>query len=144
MELTERQRRFADEYIRTGKITESALNAGYSEKTARQIGQQNLSKLAVKNYIDKRIEELKKGAIADQDEILQFLTKVVRGEQNGATLLGIGQGAQVVDEMPPTLAEQTKAAELLGKRYAMWTDKQDITQRTLVVNVGEYDDNDHD
>lgn len=144
MELTERQRRFADEYIRTGKITESALNAGYSLRSAKQTGQQNMTKPAVKAYIDKRLNELKKDAIADQDEILQFLTKVVRGEQNGATLLGIGQGAQMVDQMPPTLAEQTKAAELLGKRYAMWTEKQEITQRNIEIRVGEYDDDDHD
>lgn len=144
MKLTERQRRFADEYIRLGEITQAAVNAGYSIKTAKQIGQENLTKPAIKAYIDARLDELKKDSIAEQDEILQFLTSVMRGKATGTALVGIGQGAQTVEQLPPSVTERARAAVDLGKRYAMWTEKQEITQRNIEIRVGEYDDDDHD
>ena len=88
MELNERQRRFADEYIRLGEITQAAVNAGYSIKTAKQIGQENLTKPAIKTYIEARLNELKKESIAEQDEVLQFLTGVLRGKETGVGLVG--------------------------------------------------------
>lgn len=126
MKLTEKQRRFADEYIRLGNATEAALNAGYSKKTARAIGSENLTKPDIKAYIDQRLDELKKESIAEQDEILQFLTSVVRGKARGTSLVGLGMGEQAVEQVPPTLAERTRAAELLGKRHGLWTEKHDV------------------
>lgn len=142
VKLNERQRRFADEYIRLGEITQAAVNAGYSIKTAKQIGQENLTKPAIKSYIDKRLDELKKDSIAEQDEILQLLTGVLRGESKGVTLVGVGGGAQSVEKLEPTLSERIKAAELLGKRYAMWTDKQQVENITPVFleDVPDHDD----
>ena len=49
--LTVKQKKFADEYIKTGNATQSAITAGYSKKTARAIGQENLTKLDIKQYI---------------------------------------------------------------------------------------------
>ena len=75
--------------------------------------------------------------IADQQEILELLTAVLRGEEQSAVLRGVGEGAQIIDEeMPPTTAERIKAAELLGKRYRMWTDKieTDNTDRVVIVD----------
>jgi len=126
VKLTEKQRRFADEYIRLGNATEAALNAGYSKKTARAIGSENLTKPDIKAYIDQRLDELKKESIAEQDEILQFLTSVVRGKARGTSLVGLGMGEQAVEQVPPTLAERTRAAELLGKRHGLWTEKHDV------------------
>ncbi len=140
--LTEKQRRFADEYIRLGEATQAAINAGYSTKTARSIGHENLTKPDIKAYIDNRLNELKKESIAEQDEILQFLTKVLRGEARGTELVGLGMGEQSVDQVPPTIAEKTKAAELLGKRYTMWTEKQQVENITPVfVEDVPLDDN---
>lgn len=144
MELNERQRRFADEYIRLGEITQAAVNAGYSIKTAKQIGQENLTKPAIKTYINARLDELKKESIAEQDEVLQFLTGVLRGKETGVGLVGTGGGAQSVEKLEPTLMERTKAAELLGKRYALWTDKQQIDADigiSVVVDYGDTPDN---
>ncbi|WZY01606.1 terminase small subunit [Bacillus sp. FSL W7-1360] len=126
LKLTEKQRRFADEYIRLGEVTKAAVNAGYSAKTAYAAGSSTLKKPAVKAYLDKRFGELKKKEIAEQDEILQFLTAVMRGEASGTALVGKGMGEQEVKQVPPALNEKVKAAEQLGKRYGMWTDKQDI------------------
>lgn len=143
--LTEKQRRFADEYIRTGNITQSAIIAGYSSKTARVTGQENMLKPAVKDYIDKRLEELRKESIADQDEILQYLTSVMRGNVEDEVLLVVpdgdfGAGVERHEKRSDTMA-RTKAAELLGKRYLMWTDKQQIDgDLSITVEVDYGDD----
>lgn len=140
--MNERQQRFADEYIRLGEITQAAVNAGYSIKSARTSGQANMQNPAIKSYIDARLNELKKDSIAEQDEILQFLTAVMRGKATGTTLVGVGGGAQVVEQLPPTVSERAKAAVDLGKRYAMWTDKQQVENITpvFVEDVPDHDD----
>lgn len=129
MKLTEKQKRFADEYIRTGNITQSYLIAYQNvkkESTAAANGSRLLKNAKVKAYIDKRLEELKKQSIAEQDEVLQFLTKVMRGEITEEIPLGLGEGYQELKNKEPYLKDRIKAAELLGKRYMMWTEKQQI------------------
>lgn len=143
--LTIKQQRFADEYIRTGNASEAARLAGYSPKTAHRIGQENLQKPAIKAYIDKRLEELKKESIAEQDEILQYLTSVMRGEIKDEQLLVVGDefGSEVEKHEKRTdTAVRLKAAELLGKRYAMWTEKHQVENITpvFVEDVPEDDD----
>lgn|SRR5690606_29294467 len=129
MKLTEKQKRFADEYIRTGNITQSYMIAYQNvkkESTAAANGSRLLKNAKVKAYIDKRLEELKKQSIAEQDEVLQFLTKVMRGEITEEIPLGLGEGYQELKNKEPYLKDRIKAAELLGKRYMMWTEKQRI------------------
>ncbi len=82
MKLTPKQKKFADEYIKSGNITQSAIGAGYSKKTARVIGQENLLKPAIKEYIAERIAEIDKANIADQKEILEFMTRVMRRQES--------------------------------------------------------------
>lgn len=148
MKLTRKQQVFADEYIRLGEATRAAINAGYSTKTARSIATENLSKPAIKAYVEARMEELKKKAIADQDEVLQYLTAVMRGEQEDEENIVVSKGDFVSDVEKHTkkadTAQRTKAAELLGKRHAIFTDKQEITQRNIDINIGEYDDDSED
>lgn len=144
--LTEKQRRFADEYIRLGEITKAAINAGYSTKTAYAIGQENLKKPIIKNYIDKRLEELKKESIAEQDEVLQYLTSVMRGQIQDEQLLVVGDGdfgssVEKHKKVSDTMA-RTKAAELLGKRYRMWTEKQEVEMTGSVQFVDDIGDED--
>ncbi len=138
--MTEKQRRFADEYIRLGEITKAAVNAGYSTKSAYAIGEENLKKPIIKSYINERLEYLKKDSIADQDEVLQYLTSVMRGQQVEQTLRGAGDGLQVIDNIEVDAAKRIKAAELLGKRYATWTDKQQIEGNVPVQIVEDLDD----
>ncbi|PSL42138.1 phage terminase small subunit [Planomicrobium soli] len=138
--LTEKQLRFADEYVRTGNISESYRNAYPNVKkdaAARASGSRLLTNVNVKSYIQERMELLKKDSIAEQDEILQFLTSVVRGKASGTALVGLGMGEQSVDQVPPTIAERTKAAELLGKRYALFTDKQEIDVKGAVKFIDD-------
>lgn len=126
MKLTEQRRRFADEYIETGNIFRSAINAGYSESYAKTDACKILDNPSVKAYIDKRLESLKKKSIAEQDEVLQYLTSIMRGEQKEQTLKGLGYGEQEIDDIEVSAKDRVKAAELIGKRYGMWTDRTDL------------------
>src|SRR5690625_1440575 len=128
--LTIKQQKFADYYIESGNATQAAIRAGYSKRSARQIADENLAKPYIKAYIDKRMEELQSERIASQQEIVEFLTAVIGGEATGTEIVGKGKGYQEVQQEPPSLAEKTKAAELLGKRYAMWTEKQQVEHIT--------------
>ena len=80
MELTPKQKAFADYYLECGNATEAARRAGYSEKTARQIGTENLAKPYISQYIAERQKQVEDKRIADVSEVLQFFTSVMRGE----------------------------------------------------------------
>lgn len=146
MKLSLKQQRFADEYIKSGNVEQSAIKAGYSKSYSRGNAHKLVANVSVKEYIDERLEEIKSKSIADQTEIMQYLTSVLRGEVNDQELMNVPIGdfeseIQLHEKRADTTA-RTKSAELLGKRYTMWTDKQEITQRTIEINVGEYEDED--
>ena len=109
--LTEKERIFADEYIKTTNATQSAIKAGYAEKSASSKGSQLLRKVKVRKYIDSVMEKRSKNTIATADEVLEYLTKVMNGEEKDAFGLDI------------SIADRTKAAELLGKRHMLFTEK---------------------
>lgn len=125
--LTAKQQRFCDEYLIDLNATQAAIRAGYSAKTARVIGQENLLKPAIKEYIEKRMAEKESALIADQDEVLKYLTSVLRGESQSEEIVveGIGYGRSEARTMQkaPDEKERLKAAELLGKAHMMFTDK---------------------
>jgi phage terminase small subunit len=142
VKLTEKQKRFADYYIETGNATESAKRAGYSEKTAKSIGQENLTKPDIKSYINEKIAEKDSKRIAKQDEVLEYLTSIMRGEQREQVLKGVGMGEQEIDEIDVPSNQRIRAAELLGKRYGIWTEKQDINIAGAVQFVDDIGDED--
>ena len=117
--LTEKQKRFIDYYIETANATESAKRAGYSSKTAKKIGAENLNKL--NNFIQERLQQLENNRIASQEEVLQYLTKVMRGEEKDQ----FGLDA--------SLQDRTKCAELLGKRYGTFKEKVEVAGNIPVV-----------
>lgn len=141
MKLTEKQKRFADYYIETANAAESAIKAGYSKKTAKEIGSENLTKPNIRSYIDERLAEKDKNRIADQDEVLEFLTKLLRGEITEQVPITMKDYWEMTDK-EPALKDRTKAAELLGKRYAMWTDKQQVEGDLGIKVVVDYGDGD--
>lgn len=106
---------FAEEWLKTTNATQSAIKAGYSARTAYSAGNRLLKKVDVKQYIDERLAEMKESSIADTNEVMQFLSSTMRGD--------------VPDQfgLDPALNDRIKAAELLGKRYKMFTDKQEIS-----------------
>lgn len=109
--LTEKERIFADEYIKTTNATQSAIKAGYAENSASVTGSKMLRKPKVRQYIDAIMNERSKNTIATADEVLEYLTKVMNGEEKDA----FGLDASIAD--------RTKAAELLGKRHMLFTEK---------------------
>ena len=141
MKLTEKQKRFADYYIETGNITEAATRAGYSKKTARVIGQENLLKPAIKGYIDEKLETMQDERTASAKEVLEFLTKSMRGEikEEVVVVEGTGDGTSEARTVKKQigLRDRIKSAELLGKRYRLFTDKVEVDGVVPVMIVGE-------
>ena len=121
-----KQQRFADEYIISGNAYQSAITAGYSENYAKGNVVKLLENVSVKSYIDEKLAELQSRKVADQQEVMEYLTAVMRGEKTEPLLVLDGEGTQkVVNAVPPVQA-RTKAAELLGKRYRLFTDKVEL------------------
>lgn len=119
-ELTLKQQKFIDYYIQTGNGTQSAIEAGYSPKTAYSIASDNLKNL--EPYIKERMKALSNERIASAEEVLERLTRIARGEEKDA--FGLDTNNQ----------DKIKALELLGKNYQLYTDrvKQDTN---LDINV---------
>ncbi|MHA9740701.1 terminase small subunit [uncultured Robinsoniella sp.] len=111
MKLTEKQLKFADYFLEMGNATEAAIKAGYSEKYAGTNTDKLLKNTNVKEYIEERKKQLDTERIANQEEVLEYLTAVMRGNEKDQFGLDAA------------LADRTKAAELLGKRYRLFTDK---------------------
>ena len=147
LKLTIKQQRFADEYIISGNATEAAMKAGYAKKAAYQQGAENLKKPHIREYIDERLETINSAKIADQTEVLQYLTSVMRGTSQSAVVVIEGDGdgvssARLMDKAPDE-KEKLKAAELLGKRYGAFTDKVEVgADLELNVKVDYGDGND--
>ena len=120
MKLSIKQQAFADYYIELGDATKAVIKAGYSKKTARSIGSENLTKPNIKNYISEQLELLKSERIVNQKEVLEFLTAVMRGEYTDPSLIFVGRGIQELINIPAGIPQRIKAAELLGKRYGLW------------------------
>nr|DAG85421.1 MAG TPA: Terminase small subunit [Caudoviricetes sp.] len=138
--MTAKQKRFCDEYLIDLNATQAAIRAGYSKKAARQVGNENMSKPYIKNYIEERMQEKEDSLIAKQDEVLKYLTSVMRGESKSSVLAMAGDGVQEVIQKPPDERERTKAAELLGKRYRLFTDKVEVEGAVPIVIVDDIDE----
>lgn len=118
--LTAKQRRFCDEYLVDLNATQAAIRAGYSRKTAYRTGADNLIKPQIKTYIESRMAKKESELIADQDEVLKYLTSVMRGESSSEEIVveGRGDGFSEARRMhkAPSEKDRLKAAELLSKR----------------------------
>lgn len=121
--LTEKQKAFCEYYIASTNATEAAKKAGYSEKTAKSVGSENLTKPDIKAYIDERLKEMQDNRIADAEEVLTYLSRVMRGVEKDQF------------DLEPTLTDRTKAAELLGKRYALFVDKKEVSGKIEGVTI---------
>lgn len=136
MKLTPKQKAFAEYYIETGNATEAARKAGYKGKNLNRIASENLSKLDIKNYIAEKMKELEDQRIAKADEVLKYLTRVIRGEETEQVVVTENIGdfmseARVVNK-ELSAKDKIKAAELLGKRYRLFVDK---VEKDTNINV---------
>lgn len=144
--LTTKQKEFADEYILSGNAMQSAIKVGYSVNYAKSQSHKLLENVGIKSYIDERLSELSSQKIADQDEVLQFFTSVMRGEILEPYALGIGNGAQQIIEVKPNAATRKSAAVELAKRYGLTSEKIEMNVTTnsklesILTQLEEKDD----
>ena len=126
--LTPKQKRFCEEYLKSGNATEAAKKAGYKEKAAHSMGAENLRKPAISAYIKRRLDEQEAARVADSNEILRFFTAVMRGE--------------VKDQfgMDASLSDRLKAGDSLMKRYAAASDRNRTTMEKLDSMLKEFQD----
>lgn len=133
MNMNARQRKFCDEYLIDCNATQAAIRAGYNEKTAYSQGQRMLKNVEVKNYIDAELEKMHNQKTADAQEVLEYLTSVMRGEHTEQTLQFVGEGVQQITDIDVTARERLKAAELIGKRYGMFKDNVGVDIEPVVI-----------
>ena len=131
--MTPRQQKFCDEYLISGNATEAAIKAGYSRKTAKQTGSENLSKPDLRAYIDEQLAKIHSAKIADAEEVMKYLTSVMRGEHTEQVLKLVGEGVQTVTDIDVSAKERLKAAELIGKRYGLFTEKVGLEGAVPVI-----------
>lgn len=117
MTLTVKQQKFVSAYVESGNATQAALDAGYSKHTARTVGSQNLTKLDIKLAIADRMKEIEDAKIAKADEVLRYLTTVLRGEATESVNVGTPGGVVTIDDNPPTIKDRMAAGRELLKRY---------------------------
>lgn len=148
--MTDKQRLFCDEYLIDLNATQAAIRAGYSEKTAFSIGNENLKKPYIQEYIQKMLAEKEDALIAKQDEVLKYLTATMRRENLESIVVTCKEHKSWYDEkgkkqiedkevptaveIPTKVSDANKAAELLGKYYTLFTaDKDRQTEEIGVV-----------
>ncbi|MEK1317479.1 terminase small subunit [Limosilactobacillus fermentum] len=137
--LTLKQQRFVDEYIISGNATQAAIKAGYSKKTAKQMGTENLAKPIIKAELDRRNTEIQSAKTMDMQEVMERLAAMGRGETTEETVTNKGE----VIETATRNADKLKAMELIGKRFGAWTDKKEISGNLDIdIGMGDYDDED--
>lgn len=137
--MTNKQKRFCDEYLIDCNATQAAIRAGYSSKTAVDIGHENLNKPKLKKYIDDRLEQMQSERIANTQEVMEYLTSVMRGESQGEEIIvisvGFGISKAIHIQKYPSEMERLKAAEQLGKRYGLFKGSIDVNmEKVIIVN----------
>lgn len=138
--MTDKQKRFCDEYLVDCNATQAAIRAGYSEKTACEQAARLLANVNIKAYIDEKMKQIGDENIADTKEVLKYLTSVLRGESKSSVVVveGTGDGyseAKVMKKAPDE-KERLKAAELIGKRYGLFKESVDLAGAVPVVISG--------
>lgn len=136
--LTAKQRKFADNYIKTGNATQSAVDAGYSKRTAQVIGAENLLKPMVKSYISEQMKEIESHKIMDATEALQLLTDIARGKEKETVITATPDGVYETQKEADLKTRISAAKEIL-KRYpgsSKLVDAQ-IRKMTAEANISE-------
>ena len=137
--LTDKQRMFADYYIQTANATESYMKAynPKNPKSAESAGARLLGNVKVQNYIKEKMEELSTDRIAKAEEVLEFLTAILRGEIKEEVPLTKMNELGIPEQKLVSAKDRIKSAELLGKRYRLFVDKVELDGSMSVIFEGE-------
>ena len=131
--LTLKQKKFADEYIISGNAEEAAIKAGYSKKYARGNAYKLVAFSGIKSYIDERMKEIESKKTATQQEVIQYLTSVMRGEQTEEILIGRGQGFQETTYIDVSAKDRIKAADILNKIHQAREEKSATASESIII-----------
>ena len=136
MKLTAKQKRFCDEYLIDCNATQAAIRAGYSPKGINKRVTRMMANDGIKTYIEEQLEKMHNEKTADAQEVLEYLTAVMRGQHTEQTLQLIGEGVQKIADIDVSAKERLKAAELIGKRYGMFKENLNVDggQQVIIVN----------
>ena len=130
--MTARQKRFCEEFVKTGNAKQSAISAGYSEKTAYSIGNENLKKPELLSYIQDLQEKIKNENILDAKKMQEVLTSIILQESEEEVIVVEGCGDGVSEAVTKTKtasnADRIKAIQLLARM-------QGALDNTATVNV---------
>lgn len=139
--MTAKEKRFGDEFLLDMNYTQAAIRAGYSESTAKnacywvnqeadakqvKAGRKSQYKPELAAYINEQLEQMHSKLTADAQEVVEYLSRVLRGQSRSHVLHFVGDGVQEIIEKPPDEKERLKAAELLGKRYGLFKEAVDL------------------
>lgn len=138
--MNAKQKRFCDEYLIDCNATQAAIRAGYSKKYAHTNANKLLQNTTLKTYIEEQLEKIHNEKTADVQEVMEYLTSVMRGEQQEKVLKGIGMGEQVLANIDVSAKERLKAAELIGKRYGMFKENVNVDGVAQVVIVNDLEE----
>lgn len=138
--MTEKQKRFAEEYIIDCNATR-AYKVAYpkvkSDEVARKLGSRMMTNDDVKTYIDELLAKIRSEKVADAQEVMEYLTSVMRGKSKSEIVVveatGDGCSSAKHVEKAPDEKEKLKAAELLGKRYGLYTDKIETDIESVII-----------
>ena len=140
--MTSRQKKFCYEYANSGNATLSAINAGYTEKTARSQGQRLLKLNSIQTFLKKLAEEYASAKIADASEMQERLTAIIRGEfmEEVIVIEGLGDGVSqaVTKQKRPSARDKIRAIETLAKMQGLFNDNM-ILNVCVPVFSGEDD-----
>jgi len=143
MALNDRQKRFVDFYLESSSAEQAAIKAGYSKNYARGNSHKLFANESVKKYFEQRLKEIESARIAQPAEIMAYLTSVVRGESKAEIVIveGVGEGCSLARHIKkaPDEKDRLKAAELLGKRYRLFTDNVNLDGGFQINFTGEQD-----
>lgn len=131
--MTERQRRFCEEYLIDGNASQAAIRAGYSKRNSTVVSTTLMKNPQVQAHLKKLLDELHSAKVADAQEVLEYLTSIMRGEQREQTLQLIGDGMQDITAIDVAAKDRLKAAELLGKRYGIFKENVGVTMDAVVI-----------
>lgn len=139
MALQARQELFCLEYIKDGNATQAAIRAGYKPKYAGTNADKLLKNTNIRARIDELMAEVQQEKIADAEEVLRYLTSVIRGEATEEVAVGTPIGTEIITKHIGG-REQVKAAELLAKRYGLLTENVKLSGGLPVQIVDDMED----
>lgn len=143
MITNEKHKVFADEYLIDLNQTR-AYKVAYprvtKDTTAATNGGRLLRNAEVKTYIDEQLEKMRSERVADAQEVLEYLTSVMRGEEKEETLIGRGEGEQGITDIEVSAKDRIKAAELIGKRHSLFTEKVELEGDVSLEVIVDYGD----